>query len=273
VALLRIPDRVPVAVQRIGRIVLATLPGEFTVVAGRRVAAAVAAGAGSTAVNVVTVGLANEYLSYFATPEEYESQQYEGAFTGWGLYSTPWIEIQMKELAGGTLTRSPDARRYRYRTGSRDAFGLKNVAPRTAAGDDGFGGVLVDLESGTALRDLPRLFWDDVVPRRKWEALEQVTPAARVERRDPSGAWSPLTVDGFAEDDRGLDFVTIVLEALGKTSRCAVRWLPPASVPRDAVVRLRVHRLRGDEVCSLPFAAGDVFNGPDSKYGAGVCAD
>ena len=273
VAFLKVPDRVPIAIQRVGRILFAGLPGEFTVVAGKRVAAAVAAGAVSTPENVVTVGLANEYLSYFATPEEYEAQHYEGAFTAWGPNSVPLLEDRMGKLARGEIAAPPAARKYRYRTGSRYSFGLREIAPSTPGSDDGLGGVLVDLNSGGALRKLPRVFWDDAIPRRKWETREPVTPAASVERRDSSGTWSPIVVDGSVEGDGGLDFVTIVLEAGDRSSRWRAVWLPPASVPPDAVVRLRVRRLRGDFVCSRPFATGDVFDGPDSAYPASPCVD
>lgn len=273
VALLKVPDRVPIAIHRVGRILIATMPGEFTVVAGKRVTAAVAASAVSTPENVVTVGLANEYLSYFATPEEYDSQQYEGAFTAWGPNSVPFLEERMGKLARGDLAAPLATRKYRYRAGSRYTFGLREIAPRIPGADDGLGGVLVDLDSGSTLRKLPRVFWDDAIPRRKWETMEAVTPAASVERRDSSGAWSPLVVDGSVESDGGLDFVTTALEVRGRSSGWRVLWLPPKSLPPDAVVRLRVRRLRGDFVCSRPFAAADVFDGPDSAYPALPCGD
>ena len=62
-----------------GGLLLVTLPGEFTTAMGRRVANGVAAAADWPSARVVLVGLANEYLSYFATPEEYALQHYEGA--------------------------------------------------------------------------------------------------------------------------------------------------------------------------------------------------
>jgi hypothetical protein len=182
----------------------------------------------------------------------------------------------MRELAKGDLPATPEARKYKYPAGSRRSFGRDEIPPRVPGADDDLGGVLVDLDSGTALRNLPRVLWNDGVPRRRWEgkeAQETVTPRASLERRDPSGTWSPLLLEGRVEDDGGLDFVTVVLEAQGRSSKWKVLWLPPPAFPRDAVVRLRVRRLRGDEVCSRPFSAGDEFPGPDSDYSARPCAD
>jgi neutral ceramidase len=83
----------PVGLVRIGQIVLAVAPAEFTTMAGRRVRAALGKELGLDPRYVVIAGYANDYANYVATREEYESQQYEGAATVFG----PWTEAGYRQ--------------------------------------------------------------------------------------------------------------------------------------------------------------------------------
>jgi hypothetical protein len=71
------------------------------VTAGRRIRAALMALPGRAALysDVVVAGVANDYLSYFATPEEYGVAQYEGSFTLFGPQSTPLLQQELAGLA------------------------------------------------------------------------------------------------------------------------------------------------------------------------------
>ncbi len=83
----------PVGVVRIGQIVLAVAPAEYTTMAGRRVRAALGKELGVDPSNVVIAGYANDYANYVTTREEYESQQYEGGSTLFG----PWTEAGYRQ--------------------------------------------------------------------------------------------------------------------------------------------------------------------------------
>jgi neutral ceramidase len=48
----------------------------------------------------VLAGYANEYASYFTTPEEYGAQHYEGGTTVYGPASGPFLTASLAELAG-----------------------------------------------------------------------------------------------------------------------------------------------------------------------------
>ena len=95
-----VPAEAPLGVHQVGGVLFATLPGEFTTMMGWRVAAWVAEAAGWSPARVLPIGLANEYLSYFATPEEYALQHYEGASTLWGPQSGPLLGRRLAQLAG-----------------------------------------------------------------------------------------------------------------------------------------------------------------------------
>jgi neutral ceramidase len=82
-----------VGVVRLGQLVLAVAPAEYTTMAGRRVRAALGKEFGVDPRFVVIAGYANDYANYVTTREEYESQQYEGGSTLFG----PWTESAYRQ--------------------------------------------------------------------------------------------------------------------------------------------------------------------------------
>ena len=104
-----VPNRVPLLAVRVGRRLIASVPGEGTKEVGARIRAAVAgAVAGAGIERVAISGLANEFVLYFTTPEEYERQHYEGGNTHFGTYSSNLIKQELARLAG-TLVRGEPA--------------------------------------------------------------------------------------------------------------------------------------------------------------------
>jgi neutral ceramidase len=95
-----VPEVFPVQLLRLGPLLVAALPCEPTVVAGRRLRATVRAASGAASdapvLDVVVNGYANAYSSYLCTPEEYQEQHYEAACTLFG----PWtLGVYQAELA------------------------------------------------------------------------------------------------------------------------------------------------------------------------------
>ena len=78
------PSTVPVSVWRMGSLGIVGLPAEVTKTMGQRIRNASAAAASGAFKKVVIAGLANGYVSYTATPEEYDTCHYEGSFTLFG---------------------------------------------------------------------------------------------------------------------------------------------------------------------------------------------
>jgi hypothetical protein len=82
---------------------------------GQRVRNAVLnATAGAGVGRVIIAGLANEYLSYFTTPEEYERQHYEGAATLYGKTASLVLQGTLAELASRLVHGQPDPPAYAY---------------------------------------------------------------------------------------------------------------------------------------------------------------
>ncbi|PWA45719.1 neutral/alkaline non-lysosomal ceramidase [Artemisia annua] len=78
----------------IGQMVILSVPGEFTTMAGRRLRDAVSA-VFKEKVHVVIAGLTNTYSQYITTYEEYEMQRYEGAST---LYCPHTLSAYIQEF-------------------------------------------------------------------------------------------------------------------------------------------------------------------------------
>ncbi|MFD8976985.1 neutral/alkaline ceramidase [Streptomyces sp. NPDC059593] len=93
------PDVLPLQLLKIGQLYLIGGPAEFTIVAGLRIRRAVAEELGVPLENVLMQGYTNGYSQYVTTPEEYEGQQYEGASTLFGKYTTPAYQQEFAKLA------------------------------------------------------------------------------------------------------------------------------------------------------------------------------
>ena len=110
-----IPQAVPLLALRIGDSVIVTVPGEATVGVGQRLRDAITkAVAGSGIEHVVVSGLANEYISYFTTPEEYEAQHYEGGSTLYGKVESLVIQFGLTDLATDLAQNKPAPAPYEF---------------------------------------------------------------------------------------------------------------------------------------------------------------
>ena len=108
------PTAVALGVARIGDRLIATVPGEATAEAGRRMRAAVSQVAGPGIGRVVLSGLANDYAHYFTTPEEYDLQHYEGGATEYGRTSSLAVSEALVDLAGRLREGQPAPEPYAY---------------------------------------------------------------------------------------------------------------------------------------------------------------
>ncbi|KAI8833543.1 ceramidase [Chytridium lagenaria] len=100
---------VGVMVMRIGKLVVASVPGEFSTMAGRRLKTRIKERIGRRIkdVKVVVMGPANSYSGYVTTPEEYAIQRYEGASTIYGPYTLNAYMDVFDELVNSLITGSP----------------------------------------------------------------------------------------------------------------------------------------------------------------------
>ncbi|MFR9750843.1 neutral/alkaline ceramidase [Nocardia sp. 004] len=139
-----VPNVLPIQLVRIGELYLAAAGGEFTITAGLRIRRAVAAALDVPLEQVLVQGYANAYHGYATTPEEYDSQQYEGASTLFGRYTLCAYQQEFTRLA----TAFAAAQQVPRGPAPRDVSQLQpnfqpGAGPDMAAAGRSFGDVLV----------------------------------------------------------------------------------------------------------------------------------
>ena len=103
------PTAVPLMAARIGDRAIVTIPGEMTSGMGRRLRAGVMRAArGSGIRRIVISGVANDFIQYLTTPQEYDRQHYEGGSTLFGRAEGVFVEERLAELVS-RLTRGQPA--------------------------------------------------------------------------------------------------------------------------------------------------------------------
>ena len=88
------PNIVPLQILKLGNFVIVAVPFEVTTMTGRRIKETVAKELPQSGnYHIVLSTLANAYVGYVATYEEYQLQRYEGASTHFG----PWTEASLRQ--------------------------------------------------------------------------------------------------------------------------------------------------------------------------------
>jgi hypothetical protein len=196
------------------------------------------------------IGLANEYTSYVATPDEYEVHDYMAASTLWGPN-----EMRTFAWAAGCLARDynppqecgalrRDSSRVETRRfspgrtpgkirGKEVPFGPFALGEALNEADDGLARVVRD-SSGAPERNLPRFEWTERVRNDREEFDAAAHRSVRVLVRSGSG-WVPRLRSGtrLSDDDRGPNFLTLLRAApeknkkLREDRRWTAIWLAP----------------------------------------------
>ncbi len=140
-------DRVPeIQIVRVGDRLMLAAPGEPSVEMGRRFVAAVDGLLPAGVSEAFLVGLANDYLGYLTTPEEYDMQHYEGGHTVFGKYTSLLVRNTFVALTKAMAAGVPAPAPYRPGGTGSTARGNPTVGTGTAAG------TLVAAPSGAAQR-------------------------------------------------------------------------------------------------------------------------
>lgn len=265
-----VPDEAPLGVYSIGPFIIATLPGEVTTMLGRRISDRISAVTGRK--DVALVGLANEYISYFTTPEEYDVQDYEGAATLYGPASGPLLEVELARLARDLTSPVGQSwqRAYRYEPGGENNFTMARIGAAPWSMTEGLANIVQEVTTGRPRHDYPQLVWTDRFwrlpsPEHYSDVTRGVNPLVKIETLNGS-TWEPLRVpaplacDGagaIEEDNTGLDFVTFCLSANHDASKWGAIWMYPKGIDPTKKLRFNVLLSDGSALRSCPFTLGD----------------
>jgi hypothetical protein len=251
----KLPDTIPLGIYSIGHVGIATLPGEFTMVMGRRISDEIRQrlkgkikntqleqqdGKKDADYEIVLIGLANEYLSYFTTPEEYQMQAYEGASTLYGAGAGEFVRFNLVELAKKLGNGPPIPEKeviHKYHTGRIRHFGVDTIENKVNLADSGFIPVLLDKKTGlTDFRKLPAFCWSDrkVNLSSDSDINFRTTPRIRIMTGSSTAKESvTLTLSGVPEDDSGLDFVSMIASHSGDETQWCTVWFAPDEFKQD----------------------------------------
>ncbi|WP_411097271.1 neutral/alkaline ceramidase [Streptomyces sp. 020-2-3H-GM] len=196
------PKRLPLQIMKIGELHLVAAPGEFTIASGLRVRRTVAERLGVPLDRVLLQGYANAYSQYVTTPEEYDTQNYEGGSTLYGRYTLPAYQQEYARIADslragtaldrGTAPPDESGRQFTFQTGvvydnppSGRSFGSVLKAPEgsyargsTATAEFATGHPKNDVRRGSTFLEVQRLengTWKRVLDDGDWETTYRWT--------------------------------------------------------------------------------------------------
>ncbi|MEU3718123.1 neutral/alkaline ceramidase [Streptomyces californicus] len=196
------PKRLPLQIMKIGELHLVAAPGEFTISSGLRVRRTVAERLGVPLDRVLLQGYANAYSQYVTTPEEYDTQNYEGGSTLYGRYTLPAYQQEYARIADslragtaldrGTAPPDESGRQFTFQTGvvydnppSGRSFGSVLKAPEgsyargsTATAEFATGHPKNDVRRGSTFLEVQRLengTWKRVLDDGDWETTYRWT--------------------------------------------------------------------------------------------------
>lgn len=269
------PDEIPLGVYSIGSVVLGTLPGEFTVALGRRITETLRKATGVE--RVLLVGLANEYLSYFTTPSEYNAQHYEGASTMYGQVAGLFVEQELARIAKlGKNTANYD-REKTYIAGEKTPSGFGKIKMNDSWQMGEALSNLIQDSTGFAFRHFPQFIWWDKPVVLSNARAKVINPSAAVnsfvsieEQKlqvcKPLAQQTKSLVSGvklsYPESDAiSLNFVTVIDSVSLDSQRSHAVWMVPSGMNLSQTVRFCVTTPDGRTIHSEPFQISDVLVG------------
>lgn len=243
---------------------------------------------------VQLVGLANEYVFYVASRDEYMRQDYMGASTLLGPDEGAFFGCTLSRLRDGA-SEAPNLARLVYAPGPSDAdlrgepFGPAFLGDLRRAPDEELEEIL-RTRDGAPARRLPWFTWDEWVdPDLRTGDDFRGTARRRVSMERLAGAsWTPWTAEETPDDGSGSPFLTTLLYGArvpdfpvetpvspplvprpGRlVRRFAAQWLAPLFETRlDGTYRFRVNAGDEAELCSEPFRL-DAWTGRDFRVEA-----
>ncbi|KAL0437849.1 UNVERIFIED_CONTAM: Neutral ceramidase 2 [Sesamum radiatum] len=236
-----LPSVLPVQILRIGQLVILSVPGEFTTMAGRRLRDAVknVLTSGDSKefggnVHVVIAGLTNTYSQYVTTFEEYQIQRYEGASTLYGPHTLSGYIQEFKKLAAALISgQSVESGPQPPDLLSKQISLLTPVVMDATPLGVNFGDVSLDVPKNSTFKrgdNVTVVFWS-ACPRN--DLMTEGT-FALVEILQGKDSWLPA----YDDDDFCLRFIWSRPAKLSTRSHATIQWIIPQTAA-SGIYRIR----------------------------------
>ncbi len=255
-----VQKKIPLGVYRLGDLAFVTVPFEATTMMGRRLKNGVTEKLHlDSDEKVLLIGLANDYLSYVTTPEEYEAQYYEGALTLYGAATGPLIEQRIGQLAttdGRGMRLQDQDRDLIYKPGECERFGPDNVGEPPYFADDGLARLLFT-HDGKPQRARYMVKWRAPYQQTKGlsctvragaesitkgQIVDYMFPEVEVLYQDGAGWETYYSAEDRLQNNHGFNFATLMRkqDKNSKTQEWVAIWMPPGDLRPDTILTFRV---------------------------------
>ena len=261
------PAVLPFQLFRVGNLAIVGLPWEVTTMSGRRIRKTlldVLAPAGVD--TVVIAGLANDFVNYLTTREEYSSQQYEGASTLYGPWTLAAVQQELRKLALSLRDGAPAPAGPPAPADTTPGLQRTPYVPSDAPGVAGFGALITDVPAAATPGDTVRAEFQSAHPRND---LKLQSSYVYAERQRADGGWDVVATDRdpelwFVWQPDAPSRVPLDPAIVGSSTAAAV-WAIPRNTPAG------VYRLRHEGVAQTdPSATPEPFSGVSSPFTLGA---
>ncbi|NGY03731.1 neutral/alkaline non-lysosomal ceramidase N-terminal domain-containing protein [Solimonas terrae] len=228
----------PFQIFRIGNLAILGVPWEVTTMAARRLRKTVLDALSPVGVDTVVIaGLANAYLDYMATREEYSAQLYEGASTYFGPWQLAAAQQESRKLALSMAQGEPAPQGV-----TPDTLALGDPSPITIDGNAAFGSVVSDAQASYTQGDTVDVSFVAGYPGND---LKTMSSYLYVERQNARGGWDVVATDKDPEllfVWHGKPNLVSTLLHVSSSSTAEAIWKIPANTPSGS------YRIRHDGV-------------------------
>lgn len=263
------PSVLPFQVFRIGNLALVALPWEVTTMAGRRIRRDMLRELAPAGVDTVVIaGLANDFVNYLTTREEYSSQEYEGASTLYGPWTLAAVQQELRKLAISLRDGAPAPDGPAALPDTTPRLMRTPYVPSDVPGAGGFGALVADVPASASPGDVVRAEFVAGHPRND---LKLQSSYAYAERLLADGSWAVVAAD------RDPELLFVWKPAVPSpvpddppftgSSTVEVVWTLPRDLPAGT------YRLRHEGMAQSGPAPKAAYSGVSSAFTVGEGAD
>jgi neutral ceramidase len=224
------PSKVMFQLVQIDDMLLVPLPWEVTITAGNRMSNKIIEAYKENNITppkyISISSLANDYLSYATTPEEYAIQNYEGSQTLYGKNTVPYITAQLHHLADdllkkGTVSEFPEKWEVQLKTKHRFPTRLSKLEKREIVKHPFYKtGKEKKIVKG---EDYWMFSWTDYLPAE----IHMHEPIVKLAKSTDNKNWTSFKVGLQPMDDEGYDIEVRLEKKNKKYATYAAKWYNP----------------------------------------------